>query len=297
MNTKCLLTASFFSFVLTSMTQAADVVISQQPKQVVVPIVVPAFSWTGFYIGGQIGGFSGKLSAMTHDVGIPFHLDEDSKNKEWVPIEKGYLPELSGLVGGFYAGTNVDLGSGFILGVDTDMLLGVDTDMLFSGRKKAKTIIKTDEASEDAVVVEKKIGKQETQLRAVSGEDEGSKAEEDRITFSHILKQKWTGATRVRVGFSSDRFMPYISGGVAYGKFQDIMSASIAGEEELGVTFDVTKMMVGYTLGGGIDYAMTDNAIVRAEYRYSDFGKKKFGDQIELDYKTNDFRVGLAYKF
>ncbi|AQX30694.1 outer membrane protein [Bartonella schoenbuchensis] len=56
--------------------------------------------------------------------------------------------------------------------------------------------------------------------------------------------------------------------------------------------------MVGYTLGGGVDFAMADNVILRAEYRYSDFGKQKFAkDKLELDYQTNDFRVGVAYKF
>ncbi|WP_375672504.1 outer membrane protein, partial [Bartonella sp. AA16SXTY] len=117
------------------------------------------------------------------------------------------------------------------------------------------------------------------------------------LTFSHTLKQKWTGATRARIGFSVARMMPYISGGVAYGKFQDILSTSITGEDPFSATSDETKTMIGYTVGGGVDFAMTNNFIVRAEYRYSDFGKKKFKDTIELDYKTNDFRVGIAYKF
>lgn len=111
------------------------------------------------------------------------------------------------------------------------------------------------------------------------------------------MKQKWTGATRARIGFSVARMMPYISGGVAYGKFQDILSTSITGEDPFSATSDETKTMIGYTVGGGVDFAMTNNFIVRAEYRYSDFGKKKFKDTIELDYKTNDFRVGIAYKF
>ncbi|WP_208442595.1 outer membrane protein, partial [Bartonella raoultii] len=52
------------------------------------------------------------------------------------------------------------------------------------------------------------------------------------------------------------------------------------------------------TLGAGVDFAMTDNVLLRAEYRYSDYGKKKyFKDTAELQYRTNDFRVGVAYKF
>ncbi|ENN91311.1 outer membrane protein [Bartonella bovis] len=119
--------------------------------------------------------------------------------------------------------------------------------------------------------------------------------------YSHTLKQKWSGTTRVRIGFAADRIMPYIAGGVAYTQIQDIFSQSVevAGKEISSFNLsDETKMMVGYTFGGGVDFAMANNLILRAEYRYSDFGKQKFAkDKLELDYKTNDFRVGVAYKF
>jgi len=50
-----------------------------------------------------------------------------------------------------------------------------------------------------------------------------------------------------------------------------------------------------------MDYAVTDNLIVRAEYRYSDFGKKTFSPVSWTPFddrlSANDFRVGIAYKF
>ncbi|GAA5098378.1 hypothetical protein GCM10023260_08840 [Bartonella acomydis] len=65
-----------------------------------------------------------------------------------------------------------------------------------------------------------------------------------------------------------------------------------------GNTFDKTKMFFGFILGGGIDFAVTDNVLLRAEYRYSVYSKKKFNrDGNEVSYKTNDLRVGIAYKF
>ncbi|WP_102830519.1 outer membrane protein, partial [Bartonella bovis] len=118
--------------------------------------------------------------------------------------------------------------------------------------------------------------------------------------YSNTLKQKWSGATRVRIGFSVDRVMPYIAGGVAYAQIQNTLSKSIEilSKEIRSSSVSDTKMMVGYTLGGGVDFAMADNVILRAEYRYSDFGKQKFAkDELEIDYQTNDFRVGVAYKF
>ncbi|ATO57716.1 outer membrane protein [Bartonella sp. 1-1C] len=119
--------------------------------------------------------------------------------------------------------------------------------------------------------------------------------------YIHILKRKWFGATRIRLGLSVGRVMPYIAGGVAYAKVQGIFKKSI----KIGISketvplssFDSEEIMTGYTLGGGFDFAVTDRILLRAEYRYSDFGAKEFKKVDLKDYNANDFRIGLAYKF
>lgn len=60
--------------------------------------------------------------------------------------------------------------------------------------------------------------------------------------------------------------------------------------------------MTGWNIGGGVDYSVTDNLILRAEYRYTDFGSKTFHDlwyedEAKIKLKTNDIRLGIAYKF
>ncbi len=320
MNTK-FITASVFSLISPSIVQAADVVAHEEPVHVASEVVASSpFSWAGIYFGGQVGGFSGKTSAITRDVDIPLYPDEESKSKPWVPVEKQDMPELSGFIGGFYAGVNFDLGNNFIVGIDTDMLL--------TEKKDTKTRFYADESSaggpdtggsgtegsgtegsgtegsgtegsgtEGSGTEEKSRKRAKLVSRQGRGLSRSVAEDKDSLTFNHTLKQKWTGATRVRVGFSAGRVMPYIAGGVAYGQFQDILSTVITGGEPFNRTSDVTKTMIGYTLGGGVDFAMTDHLVVRAEYRYSDFGKKKFKDEIEVKYKTNDFRAGIAYKF
>ncbi|WP_208439467.1 porin [Bartonella grahamii] len=139
------------------------------------------------------------------------------------------------------------------------------------------------------------------QMKRVASEL-GLDQEDEVETLNHTFKQNWGGATRVRIGFAADRFMPYLAGGIAYGQFQDTISISVKDEDGRVVSSknlaDETKTMIGYTLGGGVDFSVLDNVIVRAEYRYSDFGKKKFAkEKFEVNYKTNDFRVGVAYKF
>ncbi|ETS08190.1 hypothetical protein Q655_01014 [Bartonella henselae JK 51] len=82
MNTRFII-ASVFAFIPVSVIQAADVIVPHQSEQVIPSVITsPPFSWAGFYFGGQIGGFSSKISAMTRDVDIPLYPDESSKNKK-----------------------------------------------------------------------------------------------------------------------------------------------------------------------------------------------------------------------
>ncbi|GAA5110389.1 outer membrane protein [Bartonella jaculi] len=295
MNTK-FITASVFAFASSSVVQAADVVVPEQPTHVASSVVVSSpFSWAGFYFGGQVGSLSSKTSAMVPDVDISLYPYEESRNKKWIPVDKKYMPELSGVIGGFYAGVNFDLGNNFILGFDTDILL--------ADKKDTKTFSRTVEAGTEGSGTEGSgTEKSEIRVRGISrsalrSKEETEKSSSHKFTLIHSLKQKRTGATRVRVGFSTGRVMPYVAGGVTYGQFQDFLSVSITGDKPFNAISDTTETMIGYTLGGGVDFAITDKVIARAEYRYSDFGKKKFKDEIEINYKTNEFRAGIAYKF
>ncbi|EJF86592.1 outer membrane protein [Bartonella rattimassiliensis] len=277
MITKYLISTSIFSLISISVVQAADIVIPEQPVPV---IATSAFSWTGFYLGGQIGNFSGKTTES--------YL-KDETQKIWDTIGKENLPKLSGFIRGIYAGSNIDIDNGFII--------GIDTDLMWFDKKNTKDIPLPKQAQPRKTL--KSLEK--TSQTTDSHEDEVSALLIEAVR--HTLKQKWSGATRVKVGFAIERMMPYVSGGIAYTQLQNIFT-TIADSKKSGVIdpsdlqHDEKKTMVGYTLGGGVDFAMTDNVIVRAEYRYSDFGKKKFvHDKFEMGYKTNDFRVGVAYKF
>jgi len=60
------------------------------------------------------------------------------------------------------------------------------------------------------------------------------------------------------------------------------------------------KTAVGWTVGGGIEYAVTNNWSVRAEYRYTDYGHidSYFGNANYNKHDTqNSVRVGFSYKF
>ncbi|WP_375631052.1 MULTISPECIES: outer membrane protein [unclassified Bartonella] len=293
MNTKSLIATSIAALISASAAQAADVVIPRETAPAVIA-AAPSFSWTGFYLGGQVGNFSSKTK-----VTIP------GEDKELV--KKDNTPSPSGFMGGIYAGSNVDLGNGLIL--------GVETDAVWADREESKTARELTLTKEDVAFFNNALEKAKVELKDQQRFEIG-----DKVTEKHSYKEKWSGATRVRIGFAAvDRIMPYVAGGIAYAQVQGIQSVTGKGERVKveqkadvvenpsikqnvdltgGTWADDTKTMVGFTIGGGVDFAMTDNVLLRAEYRYSDFGKKKFAnDTREFNYKTNDFRVGVAYKF
>ena len=105
------------------------------------------------------------------------------------------------------------------------------------------------------------------------------------------IKMRWNGAARIRAGYAVDRFLPYVAAGLSYGKYK----LSVWDEE--GSMLDVSKTRTGWTIGAGLDYAVTDNLIARVEYRYSDFGKAKIFSDVSdsLSFKTHDVRLGIAY--
>ncbi|WP_375665998.1 outer membrane protein [Bartonella sp. TT121SHDZB] len=293
MNTKSLIATSIAALISASAAQAADVVIPRETAPAVIA-AASSFSWTGFYLGGQVGNFSSKTK-----VTIP------GADKEL--FKKDNTPSPSGFMGGIYAGSNVDLGNGLIL--------GVETDAVWAGREESKTVRELTLTEKNAADFNASLEKAKVELKDQQRFEIG-----DKVAEKHTYKEKWSGATRVRIGFAAvDRIMLYVAGGIAYAQVQGIQSVTGKGErvkveqkadvvENLpvkqnvdltgGTWVDDTKTMVGFTIGGGVDFAMTDNVLLRAEYRYSDFGKKKFAnDTREFNYKTNDFRVGVAYKF
>lgn len=130
-----------------------------------------------------------------------------------------------------------------------------------------------------------------------------SLTETDDIFGTSTLENKlrWSGAVRARAGVAVDRFLPYLAGGVAFGSVKNSLSIK---NDVFDVGASQSKTLTGWTLGAGVDYAATDNLIVRFEYRYTDFGSKDFhasNDGFEFllptKIKTSDIRLGLAYKF
>jgi outer membrane immunogenic protein len=81
------------------------------------------------------------------------------------------------------------------------------------------------------------------------------------------------GSIRSRVGYTWDRALFFVTGGAVFGDIENNYGLIIPGVGNFGDPAGTyKKTRVGYTVGGGVEYALSDNWSVRGEYRYSDFG-------------------------
>jgi outer membrane immunogenic protein len=75
------------------------------------------------------------------------------------------------------------------------------------------------------------------------------------------------GSIRGRLGLAWDRWLVYATGGVAFAGVTNFYDTT-----PLGNVDTISKTRTGWTVGGGVSYAVTNNWSVGVEYRYSDFG-------------------------
>jgi outer membrane immunogenic protein len=100
----------------------------------------------------------------------------------------------------------------------------------------------------------------------------------------------YLASIRGRVGYAWDRTLLFGTAGVAFTEAS--AEATIAG-----IDFDASESFVGWTIGAGLEYAFTDNWLLRGEYRYYDFGNEEIGEFENVDLDFNTVSIGVAYKF
>jgi outer membrane immunogenic protein len=109
-------------------------------------------------------------------------------------------------------------------------------------------------------------------------------------------KNTWLATFRGRLGYAFDRWLPYVTGGGAYGNVKATISAPI-----VGAVTSASSSQLGWTMGVGLEYAFLGNWTAKLEYLYVDLGSFDTGfttpipDNVSL--KENIIRAGLNYKF
>lgn len=118
-------------------------------------------------------------------------------------------------------------------------------------------------------------------------------------------KLDWFGTTRAKAGYLvTPSLLVYATGGAAYGGAS--ATGSITGCTGCSLTANGTN--VGWTVGGGLEYAITNTWRAKAEWLHMDLGsisacaavgKPGSGNCIGFSDKVTDdvYRVGVVYKF
>jgi len=91
-------------------------------------------------------------------------------------------------------------------------------------------------------------------------------------TFS--FESKWQASLRGRIGYAIDRTLLYATGGAAFTQVKG--TATLVG---LGTATD-DRTRTGATVGGGLEYAFTNNVSLGIEGRYTWYGDETFNTTI-----------------
>lgn len=280
---KNLALAAMLVVTLSGAVHAADLARKAPPAP-----AAPIASWTGFYAGVNIGGgwsntdvgygAGDPVTAMFFDFGVDLPAIGDRIGS-------------SGVLGGVQIGYNYQFAPAWIAGIETDFqfanIKGSGSTAYFAG-------ILTSTASQDI---------------------------------------QYFGTVRARLGYlATDRLMVYATGGFAYAQLNtaatlDIMPGGFAffgglvngvpHTTNCGLGFPNTclagssnRLTPGWTVGGGLEYALGQNWSLKGEYLYARFEQTitavsvsptagtqpnsytaKFGTDLHVA------RVGLNYKF
>ena len=234
-------------------------------------------NWSGFYVGLNVG--SGSTSSDFNNT-----VCTAGSNCYWA----GFGPTTGGRVNAIGSGSLDD--SAFTFGAQAGynwqfntLVLGIEAD-LNSFRTSASQTAST---------------------TYLAGGTTG-------ITFSDSVSTTYLGTARARLGYAAGSVLLYGTGGWAFSNFNHTHSG-----QEFGFGAGCTattnfcesgsaSTRVGWTLGGGAEWALDRNWSIKGEYLFADFGRTDYGTVLttgagvvghSVDNSLQVGRLGVNYKF
>jgi outer membrane immunogenic protein len=207
----------------------------------------PVADWTGFYIGGHAGYGWGRFS----------DIDED----DLIGIFTGHSfsePKMKGWVAGIHGGYNWQVSQQIVLGIEGDYSFADINDEQSLSRGPANSFIRVGNAICINACVQ---------------------------TDNLNIKINSLASIRGRFGFlMTPNFLLYGTGGVAFAHTKvNVNSSSVTGialtGTPIGTPFanlDASEKTnwTGFVVGGGGEWMLTRNILLRVEYLHYDFGDK-----------------------
>ena len=212
-----------------------------------------AFSWTGFYVGANlVGGWTPNNGSSDFGPLWPgfLVLAPQAAIPTIFPGQLGTLGgggNSSGVIGGGQIGYNWQVNQ-FVLGVEADV---VGTDLKGSSASATRTF--------GPPIILATVSQTVT------------------VDFGHI---DWMASFRGRLGFAADRALFYVTGGAAVAEIGGATTTVVNGPGIAAPagTFSASNggstTRWGWTVGGGIEWAFSQNWSIAGEYRHTDFGNR-----------------------
>ena len=239
-------------------------------------VAEPVPAWTGFYIGGNLGGgfdkgSSGGLVATSSDPTLAPALAAILAAGSY---PTSLSPQAKGVIGGGQIGYNWQFA--------TQAVFGLEADFQGSGLK----------GSDDQVF---------------------SPALFDATSTDLTKSIEWYGTVRGRIGFLvAPQWLLYGTGGFAYGQTKtsftttDATAGCIPGGT-LCAAGATSSVRTGWTAGAGVEVQFTPNWSMKAEYLYMDLGTvamniptstiPAISFATSTAYHEQIARVGFNYRF
>jgi len=216
------------------------------------PALAQPVNWTGFYAGFYAGGVWGKAN---------------SKANSDCPTENG-----AGTAGGFYCDT-VAAGSQGNANAVTGAASGSKSSTGFTGgiefghNWQSGNFVYGIEGDFGAFSL-----RATRSMRGIYAADTRFVTAGQSFTVSNATGTDWLLTARGRVGWTVSNWLLFATGGLAMSRVS--VTNAFADNVNLGedVVATNSKIKLGWTVGGGMEVALTRNWSVKGEYLYVDLG-------------------------
>jgi outer membrane immunogenic protein len=211
----------------------------------------PPILWEGFYIGGQ-GGHSfesGGLDVTSDSTLTIMRGGRDSPAFPKIFEDRATASDEDdgGAIGGILVGYNKQLGR---------VVLGVEADLNWSD-----------------------IGLGSASVATFAPRVFGPEPDFAAGSTSANAEVEWYGTLRGRLGLAYGPLLPYLTAGLAFGQIDLTGTVNLQAlfDDDVGLrrasaSLNDTFDKVGWTAGGGFDYAFSPKIILGVSYQYVDLG-------------------------
>jgi outer membrane immunogenic protein len=126
------------------------------------------------------------------------------------------------------------------------------------------------------------------------------------ITFATNYQMDWLSTVRGRIGIPLEGMLIYGTGGLAFGGVSMNTRVTVGNPPLGSLVGSTNETKVGWTLGGGAEYALTNHVTVKAEVLYFDLGSislkagiPSFNSSLNVDQQVTGAiaRAGIGYIF